>query len=138
METDIEKSKTFNERMSDRVRESIGELMTDEELKLIVERTVENTFFKETIIPGSGYSSSTTKPPFLEEVIKGLLEEKVKLAVYDYVRNHDEEVVSIIEKIIQEGAGACFLKAMSNIFENNMFNFQQNIEQNIKNISGNY
>ena len=37
--SELEKTKTFQKRMAERVRDSIGELMTDEELKIIIERS---------------------------------------------------------------------------------------------------
>ena len=52
--TDVTKAQTFEERMVGRVRDSIGDMMTDDELKVVVERAVQRIFFQDKL--GSGYN----------------------------------------------------------------------------------
>ena len=68
MSNTIEVKKSFQERMADRVRESIGELMTDDELKIIIERSVNEFLFTERTDPEASGYNKRKKPSLMQDL----------------------------------------------------------------------
>ena len=122
---------TFEERMKSRIRESIGELMTDEELGKIVSRCTEEVFFKP--IKVNGTYSDRFKPPAVHQIIEELLAEKVKQVVAQYIKANEEKLMVEVNKVITAGIGNAVLSAIQQRFEMELNMFQSNIITNIQN-----
>jgi L-lactate utilization protein LutB len=135
--TDIVESKTFEQRMKERIRDSIGDLISDEDLTKMVDRSLEEVFFKPRSNPkyASYYNAGepATIPPLLHELVKEVMESQVQLAIREYIGSHTEEVNAIIQKVVQEGSGTAILKALDNMFSYQLANFQANISQQFNN-----
>jgi predicted house-cleaning noncanonical NTP pyrophosphatase (MazG superfamily) len=135
--TDIVESKTFEQRMKERIRDSIGDLISDEDLTKMVDRSLEEVFFKPRPNPKhTAYYNSgepATIPPLLHELVKEVLEANVQAAVREYIGSNQEEVNAIIQKVVQEGIGAAVLGAMNSMFSHQLMNLQNNISQQISN-----
>lgn len=135
--TDIVTNQTFEQRMKERIRDSIGDLISDEDLTKMVDRSLEEVFFKPRPNPkhAAYYNSGepATIPPLLHELVKEVLEANVQAAVREYIGSHKEEVNAIIQKVVQEGIGAAVLGAMNSMFSHQLMNLQNNISQQISN-----
>jgi hypothetical protein len=135
--TDIVESKTFEQRMKERIRDSIGDLISDEDLTKMVDRSLEEVFFKPRPNPkyASYYNAGepATIPPLLHELVKEVMEANVQAAVREWIGSNQEEVNATIQQVIQEGIGAAILKALDNMFSYQLSNFQANISQQISN-----
>ncbi len=103
MSTEITTSKTFQERMFERVREHMGDLLTEEDLKKIVDTALQKAFFEERKIRlGVGYRDEI-RPAIFVEMIQTELQEQVKKALVQWLQDNNEVVQQTIEKVIQEG-----------------------------------
>jgi len=135
--TNIVESKTFEQRMKERIRDSIGDLISDEDLTKMVDRSLEEVFFKPRPNPkhAAYYNSGepATIPPLLHELVKEVMESQVQLAIKEYIGSHTEEVNAIIQKVVQEGIGAAVLGAMNSMFSHQLSNFQANITNQFNN-----
>lgn len=131
MSSDLEKQKTFEERMKARIRDSIGELMTDEELSKIVNRVTEEVFFQPARL-GEGYQMRE-HPPFIHVIIKELLTETVRDLTKEYFEQNKIVITETIRQVIKEGLGSAILSAINNKFQQSMFSFEQNIVSQIQN-----
>jgi hypothetical protein len=135
--TDIVESKTFEQRMKERIRDSIGDLISDEDLTKMVDRSLEEVFFKPRSNPkhASYYNAGepATIPPLLHELVKEVMEANVQAAVREYIGSHTEEVNATIQKVVQEGIGVAVLGAMNSMFNYQLSNLQNNISQQINN-----
>ena len=129
--TDIVESKTFEQRMKERIRDSIGDLISDEDLTKMVDRSLEEVFFKPRPNPkyASYYNAGepATIPPLLYELVKEVMEANVQAAVREWIGSNQEAVNAIIQKVVQEGSGTAILKALDNMFSYQLSNFQANI-----------
>ncbi len=129
--TNIVESKTFEQRMKERIRDSIGDLISDEDLTKMVDRSLEEVFFKPRPNPKytSYYNSGepATIPPLLYELVKEVMEANVQAAVREWIGSNQEAVNAIIQKVVQEGSGTAILKALDNMFSYQLSNFQANI-----------
>ncbi len=128
---EIEKQKTFEERMKARIRDSIGELMTDEELSKIVKRVTEKVFF-EPVRLGEGYQMKE-HPPFIHQIIKELLTDSVRSQVGEYFVKNKEKIAESIKEIIQTGIGQALLNALTMKFDMDMSMFQNNLINTLQN-----
>jgi len=127
----ITENKTFEERMKDRIKDSIGDLITDEDLTKLVNRGIEDVFFKKTRIK-KGYDYEDG-PALIESIVKELLEEKIRIFAQQYVSLHEKEVVEAINKVAKEGAGNAVLAAISSAFSRQLYMFENNIRQQFQN-----
>jgi hypothetical protein len=127
---DIAKEKTFQERMIDRIREDIGKLMTDEELSKIVERAMEEIFFKPTKVE-DGWRTER-RPPFVHKLIKDLLKDAVYREISIFITNNNELVLKEIKEVITQGMGKALMEALTLQFQSELMNFQSNIIQSLE------
>lgn len=128
--TEIVEQKSFQERMKDRIKDSIGELMTDDELSKIVSRSMEEIFFKPMTVK-DGYHTRQ-EPPFVHQLLKELLVVEVRKAVSEYIADHKEDVLKNIQETISLGMGQALVNAIKLQFSNDLLNFQNNLMTTIQ------
>jgi len=127
----IVEQKNFQERMIDRIRDSIGELMTDEELSKIVHRAMEEIFFKPMELK-MGYQTKEV-PPFIHQLLKELLADAVRNEVTKYIAENKLIVLKQIQQTISRGMGQALIDAISNRFHCNLMTLQDNLASTIRN-----
>lgn len=123
-------AQTFQERMVERLKDNIGELMTDEEAKQLVDRAINQIFFQERPSTSSHYNAPK-RPPFIHELLADSLQPIVERQIKAWIDEHQEEVLATIQRVVQEGLGTAMVKSLNNIFQNQMFAFESNIRQQI-------
>jgi hypothetical protein len=128
----IIENKTFEERMKDRIKDSIGDLITDEDLTKLVNRGIDDVFFKKVVVR-DGYRDQKELPSLMESIVKELLQEKVRLFALEYVRAHEKEVLETLDKVVIEGAGKAVLAALTGLFQNQLYSLQANIQSQFQN-----
>lgn len=126
----ITSGNTFEERMKARIKDSIGDLITDEDLTKLINRGVEEVFFKKTTIKTNSWDTKEG-PSLLESIVKELLEDQVKDAVKVYLKDNSETVNRSIESVLQEGIGKAVIAAMNQNFQSSLYNFQAQIAQQL-------
>jgi hypothetical protein len=131
MSNEVATQKNFQDRMVNKIRESIGDLMTDDELKKIIERGVDEVFFKEHIVQ-EGFQS-IHKPPWLCIIVKELLSEKVEKYVAAFLANRTVDVEKVIYKTVQEGVGMALIKTFTDKFQCSLDMFKSDIESRLTN-----
>jgi hypothetical protein len=80
MAGEVVQAKTLQERVGDRIREQIGDLLTDDDLKKLVDRALEDAFFKERR-ENRQYGQDILHPPQIVQRVNDLLKERVDTAV---------------------------------------------------------
>lgn len=103
--------KTLQERVGDRIKEQIGELMTDEDMKLLVDKAMHEAFFTPTKIPkqGGGWNAPDQyADAFAVAHVKKLLESRVDAACKAWLEVHKDE----FGKHIDDAVGAGFSTLM--------------------------
>jgi len=126
MSNAIEASKTFQERMFERIREQMGDLMTDEDLKRIVDTAMQKAFFEERVT-FDNYNRSTTREPVFVELIREHLKEQVTGAVRDWLRANHDEVVKQIDAAIAKGMFNLVRQHMEQAIQQPLWDFAQQL-----------
>lgn len=128
--TDVSVPKTFEVRMKERIKDSIGDLISDEDLSKIVEAGVKDAFFaprKRT----DGYRTVEDQP-LIHNILAECLSKAVNEHVKNWVANHPEEIATIVKKYVDDGIASAVIGSINSMFTNVMFNFQQNMELRIR------
>lgn len=94
----------------DRIRASIGELMTDEDLKKIIERGVETALFTEKA-SGSGWDRKV-EPSFVEKAVRELLSQRMTAAVDAWVSANPDRLQAAVNDAIKTGVTGCVMQVM--------------------------
>jgi hypothetical protein len=102
-ETAITTAKDFQTRMFERVREHIGELLTDDELKKIVDQAMQKAFFEERVTKDRYGDIRERAPSLFVELLTKLVEPSVNAAVREWVGKHPEEITKALDAVIAKG-----------------------------------
>jgi len=123
---EITKQESFEDKMKARIKESIGELITDEELSKLIKKGIEDAYFQPRTYK-DGYHTKTMDP-LMHEVIKAELGPKVDAAVREWVKLNPEIVHKVLQDTLSAGIGKAVMQSFENMLSQSFFNFQQQIE----------
>lgn len=136
MSTQIIPAQTFETKLKSKIKESIGDLITDEELSKMVNRSMEEIFFAKR--PNSKrnsyvYNSSEPEflPPLIHEIVKDCLQPAVNSAVSEYIKSHPEIIKAAVNDVVSAGVGNAVVTAMNMQFQNQLLTFQTNINNQL-------
>jgi hypothetical protein len=102
MSNEVTQAKTLQERVGDRIREQIGDLMTDDDLRLLVDRALTDAFFKERR-ETRHYGQDIIHPPPVVELVRDLLKQRVDAAAAVWLAEHKDELGKHIDNAIGKG-----------------------------------
>ena len=107
--------------------------MTDEELKDLVNRGLEEAFFRERKVTTDSWGHTKIEPPFLHEILKELMIESVDKHVSEFINEHPDDVMKAIKEAHSLGMGNAIMLAITNKFQMDFIKFQTSIEQRLNN-----
>ncbi len=130
MAESIERAKTLEERITSRIHEQIGDLMTDEDLRGIVARGVEKALFTERQLEVEGFygGRAKVKPPLVVEIVEKVLGEKMREAVDAHFRAHPEQLQEAVDRAIARGIGGALLETLDQRFGEAFANGVRNLQ----------
>lgn len=92
----------FQTRMFERIREQMGDLLSEEDLRKLVEKAVEKAFFEERI-ERQTYGRDIVHPAAFLELVKVEAKPMVQAAVDKWMRDNADEMGERIDQIIRDG-----------------------------------
>lgn len=101
--SNIEISKDFQTKIFERIRDSIGDLMTDDDLKKLVGASMQKVFFEDRVTFDNYGLKTGSKPPLIAEQIQGLLKDQVTAAIKEWIEIHPDDVKKAIDDAIAKG-----------------------------------
>lgn len=128
MSNEVATPKSFQEKMKERIRDSIGDLITDEELKVLISQGIKEVYFTEK--PGYSYGAKPT-PALMHEIIKECLGKQVQAEVNNWIKDNNKEVTEMIDQVIKNGIGMALISAINMKFSGEMMIFQNNLVNNL-------
>lgn len=135
---EVVEAKSFQEKMKDRVREGIGDLITDEELKVLIESGIRDVFFKEErVVPTQRFGSATYKPSVIESVLREELGSKMEPIMREWCDNNSKELLEMVKSTIDRDMSEVVLASVNSMFRATMDNFKFSIQNDIQNITQN-
>jgi len=132
---EIVKSESFEDKMKNRLKESIGDLITDEDLTKLVNKAVEEVFFTggRKTISGGMYPTYKDIPPLLHGIVENALKEQIKQIAEVWVTENQLAITAMLDQIIKDGAATMMMEAFNNMFQGQLSNLKFNIENQIQN-----
>jgi ATP-dependent 26S proteasome regulatory subunit len=118
MTTEITTSKTFQDKMFERIRDQMGDLLTEEDLKKMVDAAMQKAFF-DPIIERNSYGSVTNPngPSAFVKMIEKLMTEQVGKEIRVWLDAHPEEVTKALTESLEKG----MFKMALNYFESKTY-----------------
>ena len=102
MTNEVSTTKDFQERMFERIRGQIGDLMTTDDLKKIVDAAIEKAFFeKQKVATGKSYGAQYEEidPVFVVQM-RELLKPAVSEACSKWMNDNKEAVTKVINDLV--------------------------------------
>lgn len=119
---------SFEEKIRDRMRDDIGDLVPDEVLADLMQKAIQEMFF--TRRSTSSYGNKTELPSWFEAETEKLLSIKARETLHAYMEENKDEIESAIRDFIQDGIGQIF----SDVLRTSLESAGGNIGFNISNI----
>lgn len=129
--TAVVENKTFEEKMKDRIKESIGDLIGDEDLKKLLDAAMHDVFFKPSRIKINSYDWKDG-PSFLQQIVQELMEPVVREYIKEYIDTNQDVVTKTIGEVVQEGVGVSMIKAMHGLFQQDLYTLSANIQSRLQ------
>ncbi len=126
--TEIVKTQTLQEKISDKIRASIGDLMTDEDLKPLVTKAIESLLMEERVVGGTQHSKNV-KPPLLQEIMEPMIRKQVIKLVDEWFTNNAEVMSEVIGGVIKEGIFKTMISTMDSKLSGPLWEFQNKINE---------
>jgi TPP-dependent indolepyruvate ferredoxin oxidoreductase alpha subunit len=135
--TDITNATTFQERMFERVRESLSELLTAEEAKALVEKAIEQSLFQQEKVYDSYNSRQTgVKPSRFELLVKEAVEPAIKIAVAEWLAKHHEEVKASIQGVVEQGIASTVVRVFQDEMRQPLWEMGSQLQQVVRKLGG--
>lgn len=126
MSNELVESKSFNERMRDRIKESIGDLLTDDDLTKIIDEGIREAFFQ-PYNTSDRWGARIENPPLIVGVVRELLTSRVNKKVDQWFVENPDKVKEILDQVIRDGIVKMVTQAFDNKTQSALIGLQQHI-----------
>ena len=89
-----------------RIKEGIGDMITDEDLKRVIEAGITNALFGQRFRPGN-YGGYDTIPSIVDEAVTKFVDTRVMEAASKWLTEHPEKIQEAIDRAINAGIHKC-------------------------------
>lgn len=128
----------FQERLKERIKGDIGELMPDEVIKQLIEKVVSDEFTKPRTLPNPRYGdygepATIMRPALLLEYLQPHLERIARGGIADYLATNPGKLEAIMQDLIGQNMAKLIQKALSGLLEQHFDQFKYKIVQELMN-----
>lgn len=108
----------FEEKMRERMRASIGDLMPDPVLADMIKRGVEESFFKwrKVPVPGGYGGQMRDEKPWVLVFLEQEMKDTMKRHVYEWFVANEAKVIDIVKETLNQGVSRSLLNAIEGVF----------------------
>ena len=118
----------LDEKLKELIQTNIGDLISDEDIKAIVAKGIEEFIFKGTIVVDPYYSSrNKIVPPYIETAIKEQFKELFTEQIKEFIEKNSAIILAEIPNAIGHNTTESINKAVSGVFFQAFSNFELNI-----------
>lgn len=128
MTNDVAENIDFQTRMFKKIREQMGELMTDKELKSLVDTALKKAFFEERIVKDGSWNEKKLEPYFVE-LIRKEMEPQVKIQVAAYLKENKELVIKAMDESLAKGFYELVRQHQESMISQPLFVFADQLRQ---------
>ena len=107
----------LEKQLAQQVRDNIAQFLTDEKLNAIVNRAIEEAFFKPRIKEKDKYGSrDVVDPPWIHDVVVLVLQKEVKTAVAQWFVDNNDRVADTLKEFFETGISKCVFQEIDRQF----------------------
>ena len=125
--TEIEKPQNFQEKMFERIKESMGDLITQDEMKSLVDKAMQEAFF--TGRKANDRYDSPLLPSLFVELIQKEMKAQVTAAINTWVKENPEAVTKALDEAMAKGFYNLVRQHQDSLISTPLFAFEQAIRQ---------
>ena len=114
MTNEIVEKQTFEQKMFAKIRDQIGDLMSEDDLKKIVDQAMKKAFFEERRT-SIGYRDEI-KPALFVEMMEKEFKSQVNSSINAWIKDNQETMEKLVYQIVNDG----IFKAVLNALEQRM------------------
>lgn len=115
MSNELMSKQSFQERMTERLREDVGKLIPDEKLAEMVEQAMQSMFFTKRVERNS-WGRETAHPSWWEDEVEKSMRERVHKFTQTYLEERSEDLEKVILETIQQNLHHWLAAAMVRVF----------------------
>lgn len=130
----VQKAQSFEDRVFEKIRENIGTLMTDEELKKLLESAMERMFFQDRIIKNNWGQETGRAPGRLYKLVEDLIEPQLKRALVEWMEEHKDEVAKALQAAMDKNLMEAVTKALERMLAGPYDRLRADFQELIDNI----
>ena len=137
---DIATETSLSERLVDDLKNRIGSIMTDDDVKEIVGRGIETIFFSKpasknigTVYSPKWTEEKTVAEKIISQVVKDKVETNIKHITIDFLSKNPHLIKNELDSLTNEKMGALFVSSVASLFESQMDNFKFNLSAELAN-----
>lgn len=128
----------FEEKIKDRLRQSVGDLMPDETLADLTKKAMNEMFFKRKLEKQGGYYDKEVETPsWFEDEVYTQLKEKIDVQLKEYLIKNQADLEMKIQTMIVAKAPELLAQLLMKIFTQQAssisFNIADSIRQSMQN-----
>jgi len=127
MTNELQTSASFEQKMRDRIRESIGDLIDEETLRKLIEKGIQTTFFEPRLKATTYSRREEYEPPLIHTFLKDLLEEEVSRQVAIWISENNDLITAHLKQTLDQGIGMSLIKALQSTFQSDLITLENNI-----------
>jgi hypothetical protein len=133
MSNEVTQAKTLQERVGARIRDQIGDLMTDEDLKTLVDKALHEAFFTRTPIEKRLWNEEQKyADAFAVAHVKELLKSRVDAACKAWLTEHADQLDKHIKEAIGNGFAVMFQSWLDQRMAQTLFTFGEQFKQSLQ------
>jgi hypothetical protein len=134
MNNEVTTPKSFEERMIEQFRANIGNLMTDDEMRKIIERGMENLFFTPKMEKSKSYpyEEQLSAPPLAYQIAEKMFREAAEAVLMRWMVDNKERMFELLEKqLCNENLQSLMLQMFSQMFTSPILSANEHIKQRV-------
>lgn len=103
MTNEVATNLTFEQRIFERIRGSLGELMSDEDLKRLVEAAMQKAFHEPRTVSIDRWGDKKHAPPLITEAVNAFLASRANGAIQAWLEQNPDVIGAVVKDAIAKG-----------------------------------
>ena len=129
-------NKGFQEKLMDKVQESIGDLLTKDDLKAIVEKGIEETFFAPAKEKDRYGSIVIRDYSLMQKVLEKEMKEQVIEQVKQWIKDNPDRIIGVYSSLLERDIQSLLFSSIGDVIKNNLVMMKNQLYTDINNMTG--
>ena len=121
-------AEAFQRRIFDKIKNQLGDLLTEDELRPMVEKAVQQAFFERRTVRGR-YGDNETHEPVFVTLMREHLQTQVRLQVDQWVAANPTVLAGAAEAVVREGIAKAVLGVLEQRIQGPLWTLTQALQQ---------